>query len=142
MSKGNVTHWLTAGHIDGAALVGEGRMAKIDVELAMAQLQERLSVDERFGLNGLNTNLEPPAPAPEPKTGPQERAPQVRVIPEGETEGTVEAKLKAENASVWFSVSRSGGSMRCHSLRPSQPGFAIKLLVWPQGRVREPTGAP
>jgi hypothetical protein len=39
VTKGNVSHWLMAGHISGAAIVGEGRMAMIDVELAMAQLR-------------------------------------------------------------------------------------------------------
>jgi len=107
VSKGRVTQWITAGHISGAAIVGEGRTAMIDVELAMAQLKERLSVDERFGLNGLGTNLDPTspqkireklvlngpgtnldpaAPVPEPV---QSRVTPVRVIPEGETEGTV-----------------------------------------------------
>jgi hypothetical protein len=106
VTKANVTHWLNAGHISGDAVVGEGRTAMIDVELAMAQLQERLSINERFGLNGLDTNLEPPTPAPAPVLGPIAAAsvakewPEgrhgVRVIPEGETEGTVEARIKAE----------------------------------------------
>jgi hypothetical protein len=103
VSKGRVTQWITAGLIDGAAIVGEGRSAAIDVELAMAQLQERLSINERFGLNGLDTNLEPPAePVLRPiaaasvaKEWPEGRH-GVRVIPEGETDGTVEARLKAE----------------------------------------------
>jgi hypothetical protein len=89
VSPGRVSQWIAAGQIDGAAIVGSGQRALINVELACAQLQERLAVGERFGLNGLSTNLEAsPAPAPP--------AAQVRVIPEGEVEGTVEARLKAE----------------------------------------------
>jgi hypothetical protein len=99
VSKGNVTHWLTSGHISGDAIVGEGRLAMIDVDLATAQLQERLSINERFGLNGLDTKLEAPVSPKEAvstvaETAPRE--PQVRIIPEGETEGTVEARIKAE----------------------------------------------
>ena len=59
----------------------------------MAQLRERLSVDERFGLNGLDTNLEPVDPVAEPA---QSRQSAVRIIPEGENDGTVEARIKAE----------------------------------------------
>jgi hypothetical protein len=61
----------------------------IDVELAMAQLKERLSINERFGLNGLDTNLEAPPPAPDPAP----RAPRDEPV---ETDGTVEARIKAE----------------------------------------------
>jgi hypothetical protein len=100
VSKSNVTHWLRAGHISKPAVVGEGRTAMIDVELAMAQLKERLSVNERFGLNGLDTNLEPPpsVSAPRAPRDKPEQAPQVRVVPEGETGGTSEAIIKAEKA--------------------------------------------
>jgi transcriptional regulator with XRE-family HTH domain len=58
VSKGRVSQWLKAGQIDGAAIVGTGRGAPLDAALALAQLKLRLSVDERFGLNGLGTNLD------------------------------------------------------------------------------------
>jgi hypothetical protein len=58
VSKGRVTLWLTEGKIDGAAIIGEGRSAKIDADLARAQLRERLSTNEHCGLNGLNTKLD------------------------------------------------------------------------------------
>jgi transcriptional regulator with XRE-family HTH domain len=58
VSKGRVSQWLKAGQIDGAAIVGEGRGAKLDAALALAQLKLRLSTDERFGWNGLSTNLD------------------------------------------------------------------------------------
>jgi hypothetical protein len=100
VSPGRVSQWIAAGQIDGAAIVGSGQRALINVELACAQLQERLAVDERFGLNGLSTNLDPKTPAPGEGGNAQAAkalpAPPVRVIPEGETEGTVEARLKAE----------------------------------------------
>jgi transcriptional regulator with XRE-family HTH domain len=58
VSKGRVSQWLKAGQIDGPAIVGEGRGAKLDAALALAQLKLRLSTDERFGWNGLSTNLD------------------------------------------------------------------------------------
>ena len=66
VTKGRVTQWVTAGLIDGAALVGEGRSAMIDVDLARAQLIERRAVNESCGLNGLNTKLGPDAPSEAP----------------------------------------------------------------------------
>jgi hypothetical protein len=57
VDKSRVSQWLKAKQIDGAAIVGEGRFAKIDAAVALPQLRLRLSVDERFGLNGLGTNL-------------------------------------------------------------------------------------
>jgi transposase len=58
VSKGRVSQWLAAKQIDGTAIVGTGRKAKLDPVVALAQLKLRLSTDERFGLNGLWTNLD------------------------------------------------------------------------------------
>jgi hypothetical protein len=62
VGKSRVTSWLTEGKIDGAAIVGEGRFARIDVELARAMLKERLAPAESHGLNGLWTDLGDDAP--------------------------------------------------------------------------------
>jgi hypothetical protein len=58
VDRSRVTQWRRAGQLSGAALVGEGRFAKIDAAVALKQLKERLATNERFGLNGLNTNLD------------------------------------------------------------------------------------
>ena len=58
VSKGRVTQWITSGILDGAALVGEGRLAMIDVDIGRAQVMERRAVNESCGLNGLNTKLD------------------------------------------------------------------------------------
>ncbi len=58
VSPGRLSQWIAAGQIDGSAIVGEGQRALIDSDLACAQLRERLAVNERFGLNGLSTNLD------------------------------------------------------------------------------------
>ncbi len=58
VSPGRVSQWLSARQIDGAAIVGQWQRAKLDAALALRQLKLRLSVDERFGLNGLRTNLD------------------------------------------------------------------------------------
>jgi hypothetical protein len=52
VSPGRLSQWLKEGKIDGAAIIGTGQRALLGSELALAQLRERLAVDERFGLNG------------------------------------------------------------------------------------------
>ena len=58
VTPGRVTQWITKGKISGPAIVGDGRSAMIDVDIATAQLRERLDVNARFGLKGLSTNLD------------------------------------------------------------------------------------
>ena len=69
VTRGRVTQWITQRLIDGAAIVGSDRRALIDVDLACAQLQKRLVADERYGLNGLSTNISTTTISP----GPRER---------------------------------------------------------------------
>ena len=106
VTKGLVSQWIAKGYISDSALVGEGRTARIDVDLARAQLIERRAVNESCGLNGLNTKLGPDAPseapsdaakAPSNATGaaptPRPPAPEAR---ESEDPATVDARIKAE----------------------------------------------
>ena len=99
MSKPRVTQWIAEGKLTPPALIGEGISQRVDVELGMAQVEERRAADESYGLNGLDTNLEPPEPnlpVPQARESGAPRAPQVRVVPEGETAVTSEARIKAE----------------------------------------------
>jgi hypothetical protein len=52
VSRQRVSQWLSARQIDGEALVGEGRTARINVEVAKEQLSDRLSVSQHLGANG------------------------------------------------------------------------------------------
>jgi hypothetical protein len=47
VTPGRVTQWITSGQIDGEALVGSGRSAKIRPQVAIQQLRETLDVDRR-----------------------------------------------------------------------------------------------
>jgi hypothetical protein len=58
VSKGRVSQWLAAKQIDGAAIVGTGRGAKLDPAEALRQLKLRLATDEQFGINGMWTTLD------------------------------------------------------------------------------------
>jgi hypothetical protein len=66
VGKSRVTAYLKTKLIDGDAVVGEGRHARIDLEKARAQLRDRLSINHRFGLQGLNTKLDD-APTRQPE---------------------------------------------------------------------------
>ena len=52
VTRQRVSQWLSARQIDGEALVGEGRAAQINVEIARQQLSDRLSLSQRLGANG------------------------------------------------------------------------------------------
>src|SRR5271166_2768943 len=52
VTKGRVSQWLRTGKIDGTALVGEGRCARINIEVARRQLDARLDLSQRLGANG------------------------------------------------------------------------------------------
>jgi hypothetical protein len=98
VNKSRVSQWITAGKLSDTAIVGEGRGAKLDAAVALAQLRERLSTDERFGLNGLSTNLDwlsDEIAGPQPPASATSR-PRGAAPPESEDPETVEAKIKAE----------------------------------------------
>ena len=56
VSPGRVTQWIVEGKISGEAIVGEGRSAKIRVEVARKQINMRRDVGQALG-NGLGTRL-------------------------------------------------------------------------------------
>jgi hypothetical protein len=58
VSRTRVGQWVKARQIDGAAIVGTGRAATIDADLALEQLNLRLDTDQRYGLKGLSTKLD------------------------------------------------------------------------------------
>jgi len=71
VTPARVSQWLSEGKISGAAIVGEGRGALIDEEIACQQLDQKLDIDQRHSGNGLKTTLAlPPAAAlPDPPAG-------------------------------------------------------------------------
>ena len=63
VSNARVSQWIAAGQIGPDCLIGEGRLARINVELAKEQLGLRRDVGQSLG-NGLKTNLAPGGDAP------------------------------------------------------------------------------
>lgn len=79
VSPGRVSQYISGKKLTGEALVGEGRLARIRVQPALAQLRTRLDIDQRLSANGISTRLDlpagpaptmfevPPAPLPDPQ---------------------------------------------------------------------------
>lgn len=88
VDKSRVSHWIGDGKIFGDAIVGEGRSAKIRVEVAKAQLRRNLDIDQRHG-NGLSTRLDPGLPLIPPVAHAPAPPPLLPVDP-------VEEKIKQE----------------------------------------------
>lgn len=86
VTPGRVSQWISEGKLTGAALVGEGRSARIDVTEAMRQLGDRLDLTQRLGLNGITTRIDAPAVSPLAATP----------IPQPDRPTSVEDQIKAE----------------------------------------------
>lgn len=65
VTPGRVSQWIAEGKMSRAALVGDGRAAKVNVAVASADLKLRLDTNQRLGLNGLTTSI-PVAPIAAP----------------------------------------------------------------------------
>lgn len=95
VSPGRVSQWIAEGKIRGDALVGEGRNALINVAVATRQLRESLDPSQRFGLNGITTDLGPEiAPIVVPGAPLIETATPQRL--DAPLVDTVESQIKAE----------------------------------------------
>lgn len=69
VTPGRVSQYISGGKLDGDALVGEGRSARIRVDVAREQLRRRLDIGQRLG-NGIGTRLDAPAEAGIPASPP------------------------------------------------------------------------
>lgn len=113
VSPGRVSQWISDGQISPAALVGEGRSAKIRVLQAQADLKRSLDPAQMTG-NGLRTRipggpLQPePLPPPKPPSAPSRPVPDIEpaefpTVPEGEKLDPVNEKalLTREQRENW-----------------------------------------
>jgi hypothetical protein len=70
VTPGRLSQWLKDGKVDKDCVIGDGQRAPIDARPAPQQLKERLAPEERFGVNGLSTNLDWLDDEPEPSALP------------------------------------------------------------------------
>ena len=68
VSAGRISQYIASGQIGPDALLGEGRSARIVVDRAKRQLNGRLDVAQRVGMNGLTTRISI-TPNPQPTAG-------------------------------------------------------------------------
>lgn len=57
VSKGRVSQWISEGKLPADCFDGEGRTAKVIVDRALAALSRNLDPTQRYGVNGLATEL-------------------------------------------------------------------------------------
>ena len=104
VSPSNVTHWISDGKLSGAALVGEGRSARIRVEVALRQVNLRRDVGQALG-NGIGTRLAPSRPASAPDEGGDDADP-LDGWPADGTGDAIDRKLKAAKLEAVERVNR------------------------------------
>lgn len=77
-----VSNWIANGILSGEAIVGEGRTARINVDVARVQVNQRRDIGQALG-NGLKVRLRPEAAAtvPAPSPAPAE----ARALPDAQT---------------------------------------------------------
>ncbi len=97
VSPGRVSQWIAAKQIGPEAIDGAGQRAHIIVAIADEHLRQRLDVSQRFGRNGLDTNLgATPAPAAAPAALPPSEPPPAQQAELPEPADSIEARIKAE----------------------------------------------
>lgn len=69
VSAGRISQYIASGHIGADALIGEGRSARVNVDLAVEQIRARRDIGQSLG-NGLTTRLDP-----EPEPSAQQASP-------------------------------------------------------------------
>lgn len=102
VSRPAVSQWITRRILDGAALVGEGRKAKINVPVAVDQVRRKRDLGQSLG-NGIATRTEAwaepagstPEPAPTPVRSPDPGPPPAPEDPDP-ARLSLEDRLKAE----------------------------------------------
>ena len=96
VSAARVTQWIAEGIISADALVGEGRGARIRVELAKAQVRRRRDIGQALG-NGLGTRLAPGTETPAASTeAPPDLASEPTATAEGDTLDEVQEQIARE----------------------------------------------
>jgi hypothetical protein len=113
VTPGRVTQWISEEKIDGEALVGSGRDAKICVAVAVGQLRERLDVNNRARASA-KAQLDGIASAP------------VRPVISEAQLGRLASKLSDAFLQVLrreFNVSPDGASLRLEPAQADPPGL-------------------
>ncbi|SEQ48955.1 hypothetical protein SAMN05216548_10526 [Faunimonas pinastri] len=111
VSPGRVTQWIAEKLIDGDALIGAGRTARINVAAAQKQLRKRRDISQALG-NGITTRLtgqSPGAPA-EPTTSRREPNPRADADDDEDeiASDQLDELLKREKLAEWQRRNRIG----------------------------------
>lgn len=104
VTPANVTHWIRDGKLSEAALVGDGRSARIRVDVALRQVNLRRDVGQALG-NGIGTRLASPRPGPSVAEGGDDEDP-LEGWPADGSGDAIDRKLKAAKLEAAERVNR------------------------------------
>lgn len=133
VSPARVSQYLKEGKISRAAIVGDGRSARIRIEQAKHDLRTYLDVGQRFG-NGLDTRLEPNGnrdrspPYSEHRRSLIEVEPAIGIDREIKEQKLEQIRRANRNAAIADAVSR-GTLMKTEDARKAMGRIAGEMLV-------------
>ncbi|MBR1150103.1 hypothetical protein [Bradyrhizobium sp. JYMT SZCCT0428] len=143
VSAARVSQWISGGKINGAALVGEGRNAQIDVTIADQQLRERLDIGQRVG-NGLATRLgDTPEASPEmplavaPPAAPAAAAPATDKFEEAFKRERLEALQRENRKRAEEEAARAGRYVDAQAASAQMAKIAGKTMTMIDGSLPE-----
>lgn len=142
VSAARVSQYIGEEKISGDALVGEGRNARIRVEMAKAQLRQHLDIGQRLG-NGLDTRLDaalplaPPATDPAPGAPPAASAPAVDPVEDKLKRAKLEAAERANREAAIKEAASAGRYVLADAMRRELGRAQAQTIAWFEGVLTE-----
>jgi hypothetical protein len=139
VTPGRVSQYLKQGRISTAAVAGEGRNARIRVELAKADLRISLDVGQRFG-NGLTTRLDAAQPATR-SSNQRAEPPLASGIDQEIKEQKLEQIRRANrNAAIAAAIAR-GELMKTEDAKAEMTRIGLNMLAQMEGKLPDVASA-
>lgn len=137
VSAGRVSQYISEGKISADCLVGEGRMARIDVAKAKAALNDTLDISQRLG-NGIDTQIDVPT-QPDLPSAPQQPASQ-RVEDKIKHEKLLQAQ-RANRRAAEDDALRNGKLMLTSDARQQMDLVASQMMQTFEGSITDMAAA-
>jgi len=146
VSPGRISQMIAEGKIGPEAIEGEGPRAKIRVDVALAHLKQRLDPNQRFGLNGITTRLDPAAEAPAASPEPKQSAASIPDLPVDPVEERIKREKLRQAELVTARLEREdraahGAYVRTETSREEMTRIAATLLTIFEGALPDLSGA-
>lgn len=129
VSAGRVTQMISEGKISGEAMVGEGRNAKIRVDVARQQIRERTDLGQALG-NGFETRVREEAPAPAAPAAPTAPvSPRTNSFDDQFRQQKLEQIQRQNRREAEADLARRGTYVRADETKAAMTKMAVQLLT-------------